>query len=62
MMDLLFMNSFFPAKYLVGRTFIGVIVVVANYVLSPARIEAKKVRPYEDFIIALYLDLQKRRP
>jgi hypothetical protein len=43
MIDLPFMNSFFPAKYLVCRTFIVVIVVaVANYVLSPARIEAQK--------------------
>jgi hypothetical protein len=39
MIDLLFMNRFFPAKYLVRRTFV---VVVANYVLSPARIEAQK--------------------
>ncbi len=38
MMDLLFMNRFFPAKYMVRRTF----VVVANYVLSPGRIEAQK--------------------
>jgi hypothetical protein len=45
MIDLPFMNSFFPAKYLVCRTFIVDIVVavaVANYVLSPARIEAQK--------------------
>jgi hypothetical protein len=45
MIDLPFMNSFFPAKYLVCRTFIVVIVVavaVVNYVLSPARIEAQK--------------------
>jgi hypothetical protein len=37
MIDLPFMNSFFPAKYLVCRTFIVDIVVavaVANYVLS----------------------------
>jgi hypothetical protein len=43
MIDLPFMNSFFPAKYLVCRTFIVVIVVVAAiYVLSPVRIEAQK--------------------
>jgi hypothetical protein len=47
MIDLPFMNSFFPAKYLVCRTFIvdivvAVAVAVANYVLSPARIEAQK--------------------
>jgi hypothetical protein len=51
---------------LVCRTFIvdiAVAVAVANYVLSPARIEAqKKCCPYDDFIIALYLDLQKRLP
>jgi hypothetical protein len=42
MIDLPFMNSFFPAKYLVCRTFIVVAVAVVNYVLSPARIEAQK--------------------
>jgi hypothetical protein len=40
MIDWFFMNRFFPAKYLVCRTF--VVVVVANYVHSPARIEAQK--------------------
>jgi hypothetical protein len=42
MIDWFFMNRFFPAKYLVCRTFVVVVVVVANYVHSPARIEAQK--------------------
>jgi hypothetical protein len=41
MIDWFFMNRFFPAKYLVCRTFV-VVAAAVNYVHSPARIEAQK--------------------
>jgi hypothetical protein len=42
MIDWFFMNRFFPAKYLVCRTFVVVVVVAVSYVHSPARKEAQK--------------------